>query len=221
MIAATWNMQGSSHSQENKWNEGVKNMMVQLNIDVFCLQECGSVPASANLLQNNFGGIVGLSLYSWGGTTTRPFAYILFYPADPNGNRCNLAVVSKVLPANPALLYPAAAPVWRPALGADYGGDYCFTIHAISPGGADVSGLLNAISGAVIGNWLAAGDFNRPPDGTFPPGPWQVCPPNSNTYPATNPQAKYDYLVEVGAAAITGTVINLQMSDHLAVVYQF
>lgn len=91
MIVGTWNMQGSSHSQENKWNEGVMNMMVQLNVDVFCLQECGSVPASANLIQNNFGGIAGLALYSWGGTTTRPFGYILFYPADLNGNRCNLA----------------------------------------------------------------------------------------------------------------------------------
>lgn len=220
MIVGTWNMQGSSHSQENKWNEGVMNMMVQLNVDVFCLQECGSVPASANLLQNNFGGIPGLVLYSWGGTTTRPFGYILFYPADPNGNRCNLAIVSRVLPANPALLYPAAPPVWRPVIGANYG-IYCFTIHAISPGGPDVAGLLNAINGTGVGNWLAAGDYNRAPDGAFPAGPWQVCPPNGNTYPATNPQQKYDYLAEVGAAARIGTVVNLQMSDHLPVVYQF
>lgn len=29
MNTATWNMLGAKHSQENKWNEGVKNLIAQ------------------------------------------------------------------------------------------------------------------------------------------------------------------------------------------------
>ena len=48
MNIATWNMQGSNASTENKWNTQVKNAIAQLGLDVFCLQECGLVPLSAH-----------------------------------------------------------------------------------------------------------------------------------------------------------------------------
>lgn len=216
----TWNIQGSSHSFENKWNEGVRNLMTKFEADVACLQECGAVPASAQLLNNAFSGIAGLELYRWG--TDRAHLFILFMQTDIRGNRCNLAIVSRTQPAAGLVLYPANQPTWRPAVGAAIGGDALFTLHAISPRGPDVGGLLTSIQ-AAIGNahqWVAAGDYNRDP-ATLPVGYWNVCPPNGPTYSTLNRVSTLDYLsVRGDIAAVQGTVLDLVMSDHFPVLFR-
>jgi len=221
MPTLTWNMQGASASWENKWNVGVLNLMTQLGAEAACLQECGAVPGSAVLQAHNYNGVANLDLYTWG--TARTQKYILFYPWDLYGNRCNLAIVSVAPPLNPLLVYPAAAPIWRPVLGAQLGGvgPWCCTLHAISPNGPDAGGLLNALNGlALPTGWDAYGDFNREPDGTFPAGYWVVCPPNYPTYPATAPRSRYDYSVRSWPRApVLGAVQGLYLSDHLAVAY--
>lgn len=219
MIIANWNMQGASHSTENKWNTGVSNLL--RTADVICLQECGAVPASAQLIFANVNGIAGLDMYTWG--TARTLKYILFYPSDPNGNRCNLAVVSNIAILNPAndgyLLFPAAAPIWRPVIGLDINGIGVFTIHAISPGGNDAPGLLNSVAGFMGANpWTVSGDYNRDPNSLA--GTGIVCPPDQNTYSVYNPQSRLDFLIKSGGGAIIGQVINnLILSDHYPVIY--
>src|SRR6202012_1639664 len=143
MKLITWNMQGASHSTENKWNEGVKNYLTVA--DICCLQECGGLPASAKELNMNYSGIPGLQYWYWG--VERDTKHILFYPWDTHGNRCNLAIVSNTPPVNGALLWPAAGPVWRPALGfALAANSYVFSLHCISGTGADANGLIGAIN---------------------------------------------------------------------------
>lgn len=219
MNVLTWNMQGASHSTENKWNEGILQF-IRKGAEICCLQECGGVPESATPIVVPLGTPAGVELYTWTGSA-RPQKYVLFYPADPGGNRCNLAIVSLAMPANIQLLYPAAAPIWRPVLGAQYGGGaYCFTMHAISPRGPDVVGLINAVVNGAVAPWSIAGDYNREPN-TIPNGtPGVVCPPNYPTHPSSKPVSKYDYATKSWGAAVIGTVYEAPiLSDHLAVMF--
>ncbi len=64
MPLGTWNIQGANHVTENKWNAGVRNLMTQRHLTVFCLQECGTMPLSAQALAP----VNGISLYRWGET---------------------------------------------------------------------------------------------------------------------------------------------------------
>lgn len=219
MKIANWNMQGASHSTENKWNAGVRNLLAN-DADVCCLQECGGLPASVKLAYQNVNGFPGLNLYTWG--TDRNHKYILFYQSDHNGNRCNLAIVSNIQIINPhicgTLLYPAVAPKWRPVIGLFINGLAVFTIHAISPGGTDAPGLLNSITmnmGAAP--WSVSGDYNRVPVSMV--GVGIVCPPNGPTYSSTHPRKQIDYLIKQGGAVVTGQVLSLFLSDHLPVVF--
>ncbi|QEC64810.1 endonuclease/exonuclease/phosphatase family protein [Mucilaginibacter ginsenosidivorans] len=176
MKLVTWNMQGASHSTENKWNAGIMNFFGN-GADICCLQECGAVPASARLINPNFAGVANLHYYTWG--TNRTNKHILFYQSDPNGNRCNLAVVSTSPPMGGDVVWPVIAPVWRPALGFQIDANhFIFCQHAISPNGPDAAGLLAAINNAVgaPGNyWVAGGDYNREPPALMTP--FTICPP--------------------------------------------
>ncbi len=212
-------MQGASHSIENKWNTGVRNLLAN-SANVCCLQECGAMPASANLVYQNVNGFIGLNLFTWG--TARNHKYILFYQSDPNGNRCNLAIVSNIQIINPhicgTLLYPNNSPIWRPVIGLFVNGLAVFTIHAISPGGPDAPGLLNVVANNMGATpWSVSGDYNRIP--TSMAGTGVVCPPNGQTYSSTHPHKKIDYLIKQGGPVVTGQVLNLIMSDHLPVVF--
>jgi cytolethal distending toxin subunit B len=214
MSIVTWNMQGASHSTENKWNSGVLNLLNN-GADLCCLQECGGIPASAVLSVAGYGGVIGLDLYTWG--TSRAQKHILFYPADPGGNRCNLAIVSKVAPTAGFLFIPAFAPIWRPTIGMTIGGTIFFTLHAISPNGPDAPALVNGAFGAGA-NVIVAGDYNRAPE-TMGGGAQVVCPPNGPTHPATHPVSYYDYAIKNFGAATLGTVLGLHLSDHLPVLF--
>ena len=214
MIIATWNMQGASHSTENKWNSGVLNLLSS-GAQICCLQECGDKPRSAVLRQQNYCGIPGLNLYTWG--TERYPKWILFYPADSKGNRCNLAIASNAAPTEGFLVAPAVQPIWRPTIGMTLDGTVFFTLHAISPGGPDAPALVNAAFGAG-GSVIVAGDYNRAP-GTMGGGAQVVCPPNGPTYPSTRPESYYDYVIKNFGDATTGTVLSLQLSDHLPVQF--
>lgn len=217
MRIVTWNMEGGNASTENKWNTGALNILQNLPADIICLQECGGVPPSATYVgaYDN-----GLELYTWGGTRTRPGAWILFFAWDRGGNRCNLAVVSRTEPEDPRLLYPAGN-AHRPVIGAEYDGVYVFSIHAISGGGWDAQGLLNAVVGENLAQWVVAGDFNRIPDNTFPQGAWIVCPPNGVTRHASERMLDYAVVSANYGGQVIGQVLSLQMSDHWPVCFDF
>src|SRR5262249_14940349 len=153
--------------------------------DFICLQECGGAPPSGSLLFSvPAGAATPVSVYQWGGTASRPLAWIAFYPWDAAGNRVNLAVLTRTqpAPADVVLAWPVAGPVWRPILGLRTAAVVVFCCHAISPGGADAPGLLAAAQVAAAGvPWVVAGDFNREPNGFAPAGN-VVCPPNGPTF---------------------------------------
>jgi len=222
MNLATWNMQGASYSTENKWDTGVMNFF-STGAEMCCLQECGGVPASAILVDNNFGGVDDLQYYTWG--TERTNKHILFYPSDPNGKRCNLAIVAinNLPPVGGEIVYPSVGPVWRPALGYQIDvNNFIFSMHCISPNGADANGLLNEIDIVTAGPgnlWVAAGDFNREP-GTMAASPFNICPPNNYTYSVNNPNKMIDYGVKNWGPNILGTVQGLIMSDHYPVFFE-
>jgi cytolethal distending toxin subunit B len=222
-MLGTWNMQGANHSTENKWNTGVRALFNSIpsgggGITICCLQECGSVPASAQRVQLNCNVPQEVEVYLWG--TARSGIFIVYYPWDLNGNRCNLAIVTRDEPQGIVLLWPTALPMWRPVLGIALGGVCYFTIHAISPGGSDVPGLLNSVQFNVNNPWIVAGDFNRVPtpiagiNGV-------LCRPNRPTYPTTHPLNQFDYAVRSnGTPAVQGEVLDLIMSDHLPVKFR-
>lgn len=231
MNIVTWNMQGASHSTENKWNFGVMPLLRSMDpTPVVCLQECGGVPASAVQIDTiNFplpdGTIDTVEVYMWGGTETRLGYFIFFHNWDTGGNRVNTAIVTDTPPENfqtsVVLLSPAAGAAWRPALGISFGGTWVFSFHAISPGGPDGPGLLASVAGNYA-NWIVGADWNRTPDTLAIPAGSVICPPDANTFAVQNPRYKYDYCVCSGADSITGAIVNtIIVSDHYPVQFAF
>lgn len=157
----------------------------------------------------------GVSMATWGGTE-RNRKYITFYWF---GQRVNLAVVSNTAPTNACLVSPTAGPTQRPALGATIVGLTVFSSHAISPGGPDAPGLLNAVQTTMrttSSPWVVAGDFNREP----PINGYYCQAPNTNTYSVTDPRLMLDWCVTSWNADVTGSVQRaVHFSDHYPVLY--
>ncbi|HEX8674730.1 MAG TPA: endonuclease/exonuclease/phosphatase family protein [Longimicrobium sp.] len=230
MNITTWNMQGSSARTEAKWRTGVHTLLQSAERwrpNVICLQECGSAPPSGRLLFHvpffsPAGVATTVDVLAWGGSPTRPAAWVAFHQWDIAGHRVNLAVVTRQgVPAagDVVLQWPAGVTTRRPVLGLRTGGVWVFSCHAMSPGGADAPGLLAAARGAAGATpWVVAGDFNRQPDGFAPMGS-VVCPPNGPTYPTAWPVSSYDYVVRSGAISATGVRLSLLMSDHMPVAF--
>jgi cytolethal distending toxin subunit B len=240
MVIVTWNMQGSSAATEVKWQAGVANFFGN-GVDVACLQECGQYPPSASL-QFGYGNLnfVGaaanaangpnaagvlhgfsVSYYTWG--TPRTLKHILWMKTDPNSNRVNLAIVSRIAPT----AFLGAAPGLnngRPAIGMRITDPNTnatwdvFTLHAWSGGGNDAAGLLTNINTLAGVKWAALGDFNRIPGNLQAPNGTTKCTVDGPTRPASN--AILDYMVITGNAAYTGQRQQLlNQSDHYAVIY--
>lgn len=222
MRIVTWNMQGAGHSDDNKWNNGVKPMFITRGAEIVCLQECGSVPGSASLIKTDFKGIKDLYLYYWG--SDRKYYNIIFYNWDTGAGRCNLAIVTDFdITADVPIIWPETAPMWRPAMGISLAGGYLFTIHGISGGGPDIRGLLTAINKfSKKKYWITVGDYNRIPD-KFPDGDWLLCPPDGDTHPSKAPNKMLDYgAVSTDLNNPTGHVFSGgMMSDHLPVLFDF
>jgi Endonuclease/Exonuclease/phosphatase family len=250
----TWNMQGSNAPTENKWQRGVASLMQQQNLDVLALQEAGAVPGSARNPMS-----VGrntnwpdpllpgapVTQYEWKGTQSRPGYYIYYAQTDPNSNRVNIAIVTRV-PADGVLSFtpPGAA---RSVIGVKIGNCIYFTVHARSgprdtsnrnDGPSIVSGIETAIDAASPGAmWAALGDWNRQPSNLvgsrgFPLGRGENIPDLSNvaststaTFPSNpGPSQDYDYAVTspgFNLANIIAVILSLYLSDHVPKIYRF
>ncbi len=115
MKIVTWNMQGATGSGEDKWRY-VKNFLSPytpepINADVVCLQECGPQKLDLNRLPGDdryrnltqtwpmgFEPPNGCEkfYFEWTSGTDRTALtlYMIWIQTDPNGNRCNMAIVS-------------------------------------------------------------------------------------------------------------------------------
>lgn len=172
---ATWNLQGSSATTENKWNINVRQLISGENaVDVLAIQEAGSPPASAidtgRLIPSP--GIPVRELIWNLSTNSRPQqVYIYFSPVDALGGRVNLALVSNRRADEVFVLSPVRQG-GRPLLGIRIGNDVFFTAHAIATRNNDAPDLVDEVyrffrdSRDPIHqalNWMILGDFNREP----------------------------------------------------------
>ncbi|WP_394353821.1 endonuclease/exonuclease/phosphatase family protein [Nocardiopsis mwathae] len=232
-------MQGSSDPSGTKW-QSVSTLA--RSVDIVALQEAGTRPATAEFvrdhpIQDQVGQDWTVNEYQWNlGTATRPQYYRLYW-LNVGRLRVNLALV--VAPELPVVqvrvVHPLTGAGERPALGVEIGrgpaGDAnnmtFYTFHAVSNGGYNAESMIMQVECNTTTRWAVLGDFNRNPDSTTPSGqPWLrpgtgvVCPPNSNTHPATNPRNRLDFMVRNATAPqLTGNVQDPRASDHLAVTY--
>ncbi|MGX2947246.1 cytolethal distending toxin subunit B family protein [Frederiksenia canicola] len=176
---ATWNLQGSSASNESKWNINVRQLITgQQSAGILMVQEAGSLPVTARRTQRVIQPVgVGIPIeeYLWNlGTNRRPdFVYIYYSRLDVGANRVNLAIVSRAR-ADEVYVIDSGVPVLqaRPAVGIRIGNDAFFSVHALSSGGTDaprlVQGVFNFFNDREHPerrniSWMLVGDFNRSP----------------------------------------------------------
>lgn len=226
-------MQGSGATDEVKWQTGVLNTLHSDNVNqrlvMMCLQECGPCPSSAKeVKQLKFKAPDAseciVRVLSYGGTSSRSFATIVFHQWDIKGKRVNTALVYTGEASDIAavkLVWPVAGANWRPSLGVKLTDKWVFSFHAISPKGADSSEMLKAIASAAGSDpWFVGADWNQEPEEIKAiPANCVVCAPNAPTYPTTAPVSHYDFLVRSGATKVEGKVTSLLLSDHRPVAY--
>lgn len=173
---ATWNLQGSSATNESKWNINVRQLLTGSDAaDILMVQEAGTLPSTAvrtgRVVQPEQVGIP-IEEYTWNiGTASRPNLFFIYYSRiDVGANRVNLAIVSRQR-ATDVHVITSGVPVLqaRPAIGIQIGNDAFFSAHALSSGGADAVRLVQNVNNFFAVeerrhiSWMLVGDFNRSP----------------------------------------------------------
>ncbi|MHA6194080.1 endonuclease/exonuclease/phosphatase family protein [Pseudomonas wadenswilerensis] len=225
---ATWNMQGTAATAENKWRTYV--LQLARRHDVLVIQEAGAPPSSAELVlrtqvADQFGRVQEVDQYLWqAGTGSRPESYQVYF-LDVQRLRVNLAIVIRssagldvrdVVVIADGVPESGTLPVARPALGvrlrrrgegaANRQEVTVFNFHALSGGGYNAPRMIREISWHTDTPYVVLGDFNRDPR---PPatgsGNWvspqslaRIHPANGNTHPATAPEHMLDYALVNG-----------------------
>ncbi|MGX2975740.1 cytolethal distending toxin subunit B family protein [Ursidibacter arcticus] len=173
---ATWNLQGSSATNESKWNISVRQLVTgEQAADIVMIQEAGTLPATATRtgrIVQPVGVGIPIDEYIWNlGTARRPnLMYIYYARLDVGANRVNLAIVSRFR-ADDVFVIDSGVPVLqaRPAIGIRIRNDAFFSAHALSSGGTDAARLVEHVYRFFATpqrnniNWMLVGDFNRSP----------------------------------------------------------
>jgi cytolethal distending toxin subunit B len=229
MRVHTWNMQGASHSTENKWNAGVAALAVYS--EIIFLQECGAVPRTAIHigLIGNIGPARGrrsLNLYRW--AVSRRNLFILHYHWDIGSNRVNTCIITRVQPFAHQISWvdPPFIGGGRCAIGIQQGPYWWFCIHALSGGGNDVPGLINGCQARAAASGIpfaVFGDFNRNPRSWGPIAGVTKYPPDSATHNTNQfvPKSRLDYAAGNIPRRVQPGVVEKTMilSDHHPVLY--
>lgn len=176
---ATWNMQGSNASSENKWKVHVRPLIAGPgSVDVVALQEAGELPASSSPaipvpIENPDGIPNQIQQRVWNlGTASRPDNVYIYFLSTLQ--RVNLAVVTRTRPdavivhANPR---EATSRTARPVIGVRYGRDVYYSTHSLSSGNRNeaaeqVAHIHTYYSNLPNGRnyqWMIMGDYNRSP----------------------------------------------------------
>ena len=169
---ATWNLQGSSASNESKWNISVRQMITGNNAaDILALQEAGSLPTTAMPTGRTARTASGLEVaeFTWQlGSVSRPQnVFIYFSQTDVGANRVNLAIVSRTR-ADEIIILPPPTTFSRPIIGIRIGNEAFMNIHAIASGGGDSAAFITAVAEHFRPRpditWMVMGDFNANPE---------------------------------------------------------
>jgi len=221
----TYNMQGATTGNDNKWILDVAPLTV--NHDVVALQEAGSPPSSAILVEAPEDTPEGrLTHWTWNaGTGSRPqIRHIYHLQTDPAGNRVNMAIVLRDNPADEVTTVPAGFPGARGALGIRLGGTWFYTFHGQAGNGNDGAPLLRTIAGRTPSPFIEVvlGDFNRDPATLTLPANWTTYTTGQATqrsggeldYMATNQIVR-----RVGPSTneVRGRLLPGRSSDHFPV----
>lgn len=172
MKIATWNMQGLLHNAQTfSTLSAVKARMINENIDVFCLQECGDIPSVITmtpglLLPMGLTASIGLNIR----TTSRSFFVDIYYWQNPVNIRCSMAILVRSGLTLGVHLTAGGIPGTRPILDivVPHIGANLLVANLHAPAGpivdtcSYVAWAINMLRG-VPPNYVLAGDFNISP----------------------------------------------------------
>ncbi len=237
MRVVTWAMQGIPAFGQSKWRSDVSRLF-HAGAEIVCLQECGeppsaAVPAAPPPWLPGFANPPdgqAWQYYLWNlGTERRPhFVNVLWMETDPFSHRSNLAVAfsSASVAALQLIRLPPGLAGKRPGLGVrvSYGGAPLdlYTLHTISPGGADTTGLVQHLLATGASNWFAAGILHLPPEnlaGLLPPAA-VVCPHNgASAHPGGGTNLAYAIKSAAGGATGGTVLAGFVVADHAPISY--
>jgi exonuclease III len=225
MKIATWNMGGAV----NKWQENLPSIISENDLDVICLQECGTPKFNSTAAEtlNVSYPPAGMPLsgkwkaYSW---TPHHTEYYVYW-CNPNDTK-NLAIITKTRPSS-RLFIPNALN-GRDAIGVCLHSISIYTVHGFSSkhaaatGGQDIPGILQeAQKNAPV---VVMGDVNCDPElmeqRLKKKG---INMPTSSTGNATRPQSKseLDYAFAQGLVVEPiGMKDSSSLSDHNLLIYR-
>lgn len=222
---ATWNLQGSSAANENKWNISVRQLITGDGaVDILAVQEAGVLPSTAMQTSRQVqpaGVGIPIHEYEWNlGTARRPDRVFIYYSrVDTGANRVNLAIVSRVQADEVIVITPPTV-VSRPIIGIRIGNDAFFSVHALANRGTDSPAIVNAVFEYFNRsqtqrnvNWMIVGDFNRVPSSlqraleTMEPGVANHINIIAPTNPTQQSGGTLDYGVVGNSASFTGTAL--------------
>ncbi|MEE3609117.1 cytolethal distending toxin subunit B family protein [Avibacterium paragallinarum] len=222
---ATWNLQGSSAANENKWNVSVRQLITgEGAADILAVQEAGVLPSSAMITERMVQPVgVGIPIheYTWNlGTSSRPDNVFIYYSrVDVGANRVNLAIVSRIR-ADEVIVIPPPTVISRPIIGIRIGNDAFFSIHALASRGADSTAIVRAVFDYFNTrpeqrntNWMIVGDFNRVPSNlqrsleTSEPGVARHINIIAPTTPTQQSGGTLDYGIVGNSGSFIGTAI--------------
>ncbi|WP_432097642.1 endonuclease/exonuclease/phosphatase family protein [Streptomyces sp. bgisy100] len=174
--AVTWNMQGATSGGESNWTNQLRQLFTMQAADVVALQEAGAVPGSAlanrrrTFTRWSNGAAYQVVEYQWPGTNRTGGYYIYHMLTDPNGNRVNLAIVTRQEVDSVFILPPQhdsrGNPGSRSMFGVELGDESVFwTAHAGAYDGNDAANIVAAVRAEMTGvdSWALLADFNRSP----------------------------------------------------------
>lgn len=222
---ATWNLQGSSAANENKWNVSIRQLITGAGAaDILAIQEAGVLPSSAMITSRVVQpATIGIPIheYTWNlGTSSRPDNVFIYYSrVDVGANRVNLAIVSR-RQADEVIVIPPPTVISRPIIGIRIGNDAFFSIHALASRGADSTAIVRAVFDYFNNrpeqrhiNWMIVGDFNRLPSNlqrsldTSEPGVARHINIIAPTTPTQQSGGTLDYGIVGNSDSFTGTAI--------------
>lgn len=231
MILITWNMQGGSAGQDDKWTGTVQGWITteQKGVgyaDVICLQECSLPPESWKLNEHDDGiheGVVNL------GTESRPKrVWIVIYEFGDQNNRCSLGIIIKRdKPTSYEIVRSTDSSKLRPLVGVQVENNqdsFVYSIHAPSANhkfsASVANGMLEKVEHSL---WICAGDFNSPPDTLKNDEKWsQTWALSNSEQPTQQSGGVLDYLVTNWSANSVKYLGKPSggISDHYAQMFQ-
>ena len=248
--AATFNMQGTSATQTDKFRAHLLHRIRQHH--VIALQEAGAPPISARheaqlSVSDQFGGAHEVNRWRWEvGTSGRPENYMLYYlevgrqrvrvamMVNSDVSVTGVTVIADGAQSPSGLLSPRPVLGLRIRLPGMRTDMTVYSFHAISGGGPNSPRVLREVVWHTDTPFILLGDFNRDPREPTPEHPdsrnWiapqgiaELVLAQGPTHPSNRPVSMLNYSLTSDLAQVPepGQVLDLMDSDHRMVSFNF